>query len=293
MLKKVTIILLALCALVMPMEAGIFDSLTGYFSKEAPPAPPMINVLIVHDKPGVVLEVKGKYKLFDPNTGAHISTRFIGKRKFIQAVHDGLKWGEEFPGIHQLMITPDEKTTTILVGGIEYYGTIYVYDIGGTISVINQLPIEEFLSATLALKYRDAIPEETLAGLVITARTSAYYSIENPKNIHWDIDVNTNEYQGVAAINTTSPVEQAIRATRFMIMSRLQSDKDKVVPFLARWNEDQNQGSGNWTTSQITLQQAIEMSKQGAHAAQILSKAFPGTKIELMHYAPEADASKK
>lgn len=294
MAKRLTIFFLAFCALVMPMEAGIFDSLTNYFRKPVLPPPPMVKVLIVHDKPGIVLEVKGKYKIFDPHQEEHISTRFIGKRKFIQATSDGIKWGEEFPGVHQIMIVPDEKNTTILVGGIEYHGTIYVYDIGGTISIVNQVSVEDFLSSTLAVEYPTPLTEEFLAVVVIAARTDVYFKIENPANQYWNMSVEPGDYEGVAAINHTSAIEQAIRATRYMIMSRSETNPGNINPFFAQWKgiKDEKPAIG-LVVSQITLQEAEAMAKNGSHAAQILSKAFPGMKIELMHYSDESSNEKK
>ena len=37
------------------------------------------------------------------------------------------------------------------------------------------------------------------------------------------------------------------------------------------------------TPSQISLAEAVEMAKQGAHAANILEKAFPRTTIQLIY----------
>lgn len=294
MAKRLTIFFLVFCAFVMPMEAGIFDSLTNYFRKPALPPPPMVKVLIVHDKSGIVLEVKGKYKIFDPHQENHISTRFIGKRKFIQAISDGIKWGEEFPGVHQIMIVPDEKNTTILVGGIEYRGIIYVYDIGGTISIVNQVSVEDFLSSTLALEYPAPLTEEFLAAVAIAARTDVYFKIENPANQYWNMNVEPSAYEGVAAVNQTSAIEQAIRATRYMIMSRSEDNPGNINPFFAQWKgmKDEKPAVG-LVISQITLQEAEAMAKSGSHAAQILARAFPGMKIELMHYSDEISSVNK
>src|SRR5437763_277312 len=110
-LRVLFLVILSLGSLQPHLSAGWFDKITTYFSKKTHSTPPKIRVLVIHDKPGVILEVKGKYKIYDPHSLEHLTTRFVGKRKFIQAVHDGLKWGEEFPGLHQLMIVPDEKAT--------------------------------------------------------------------------------------------------------------------------------------------------------------------------------------
>lgn len=125
MFAKVLMFIAALLPFTGNLQAAFWDS---FFSSEVKPEPKTIKVLIVHDKPGVVLEVKGKYTLYDPNKSKykHISTRFLGKRKFIQAVSDGLRWGEEFPGVYQLLIVPDEKTMTTVVDGNDYQGNLYI-----------------------------------------------------------------------------------------------------------------------------------------------------------------------
>lgn len=285
MLARMMMLMLTVVSLINPLQAGWFDTITGGFFGKSSEPPPTIKILIVHDKPGVVLEVKGKYKIFDPHAGKLISSRFMGKRKFIQAIADGIKWGEEFPGIHQLVIKPDEKQTTTIVDGIEYHGLIYVYDVGGTISVVNEIKLEDYLSSILAFRFRSPLTEETLAAVAIAARTTAYYQIESSKTPYWAVDARQVGFQGYAAINTTNPIEKALQATRYMVMTSPASSRE-VHPFIAEWRE-MGPTSEDAVVSQISLAEAEEMAKKGEHAAQILFKAFPGTRIELIHYEGE------
>lgn len=290
MMIRILALMLAVYPLAMPVEAGLIEAVSSLFQKPAQTAPPKIKVLVVHDKVGAVLELKGKYKLFDPHTGEHISTRFIGKRKFIQTTSDGIKWGEEFPGIHQIMVIPDETATTAMVDGIEYHGPIYIYDIGGTISIVNQVSIEEYLSSTLAHDFRSPLSSEALAAVVIAARTAAYYQIENSPSEFWNVSGEDTNYEGFVAINPSSTIEKAIQATQYMIMSRSASSKD-VTPFPLQWKGTKGNGTPG-VVSEITIEEANEMAKKGDHAAQILAKAFPNTRIELMHYEPKIEPKK-
>lgn len=284
---RILLILLVIGPMTATANPGWWDSITSYFRPTTAEKPPKMRVLVVHDQQGVVIEVKGKYKLYDPHSGEHISTRFVGKRKYMQAVRDGIKWGEEFPGVYQLMIVPDETTTTTLVDGIEYRGPIFVYDIGGTISVVNEVPIEDFLSSTLARRYQKELPEEFLAALVIAARTNAHYTATNPKNQYWSVDTSGVNYQGNAVIDQSSEVEKAIKKTRYMVMSRAVAGNPRQInTFPAEWKTE----PVNYTQpyiSQITFDQAKELANQGQHAAQILMKAFPGVKIELAYNPKE------
>lgn len=283
---RIFFMLLAIGPIATPANASWFENIVNYFSKPVSAKPPKIRVLVVHDQEGAVIEVKGKYKIYDPHTGDHITTRFIGKRKYMQAVRDGIKWGEEFPGVYQLLIVPDESTTTTLVDGVEYRGPLYVYDIGGTISIVNEVPIESYLSSTLAQRYTKKLPEEFLAALAIAARTNAYYAAANPKNQYWSVDAHSSNYQANATIDQSNDVEKAIKDTRFMIMSSSNSGNSKINPFPAEWKTEPVNYNQPYI-SKITFDQAEELAKKGEDASKILMKAFPGIKIELINHSQE------
>lgn len=264
----------------LPMM-GVLDAATGTTRS----APPSIRVLLAHDKPGAVLEVKGKYSIYDPLTNSHISTRFIGKRKYLQALRDGLQWGEAFPGVYQILIMPESEDTTTLVDGIEYKGAIYVYDVAGMISIVNAVDIEDYINTQLTAQSRDALPDEALAALAITARTNAYYLSTNPKSQYWAVDATQVGYQGHAITSRNSPVEKAINSTRYMIMSQSSSNEDMAMPFPAIWaNGSKPANPQTVVESKIPFNDAVAMAKKGDHAAQILGKAFPDTTIMLMYY---------
>lgn len=283
MFLRTLLMLLALCPISTQIHAGWLDSISSYFQKSGPTAPPKIKVLIIHDKPNVDMEVKGKYKIFDPHTKEHITTRFVGKRNSIQALRDGIKWGEEFPGIHQLVIVPDDKHTTTIVDGIEYPGSIYIYDVDGTISIINETFIEDYLASTLGTRFRDPLPEEALAAVAIAARTTAYYQAENPRSEFWSADGRT-DYKGLSSTSNNN-MQRSISATRYMIMSTSSARFGEAIPFLADWKQPgQGKSAAQAVVSQLSLNQVSDLAQQGEHAAQILNKAFPGTKIELIHY---------
>lgn len=93
MYAQFVLFLMALAPVAMPLEASVLDSVRLALFGEQQAKPPVIKVLVMHDKPAATLDVKGKYRIYDPNTNEHISTRFIGKRQQIQAISGGLKWG--------------------------------------------------------------------------------------------------------------------------------------------------------------------------------------------------------
>lgn len=282
-MKKLALLLLALAPFAASVEAAPLDHLKKVFSPDMPPQPPSIAVLIVHDRPGALLEVKGRYKLFDPRTNSYISSRFIGKRKFIQAVHDGLRWGEEFPGLHQLLIIPEDPKVTTVVDGIEYRGSIYIYDVEGQIAVVNGVNIEDYLKSILARRYLTPLSAEAAAAAAINERTKAYYQAANPTTPYWAVDAQEVGYKGFAVTGRNVPIEEALDATKYLVMSDGEAGADSAHPFLAAQWESADSTKGA-VAPQIKLEQAEEMAKRGDHAAQILAKAYPGRSLQLMFH---------
>lgn len=261
------------------LQGGIVDNLVSTLFKAEEPKDPRIGVLITHDVPGVVLEVKGKYKIFDPHTNAFISTRFIGKRKFVQAIADGIKWGEEFPSLHQIQIVPDDPKTTTLVDGIEYRGVITVYDIGGTISVVNELPIDEYVKSVLNPHYSSSIPKELAAALVILERTYAWDQLQKAPSRYFNIDKEKVNYLGYAASVRGEDFQPAISNTRKMIL--MKDGAPLAIHLFASKREESKNALPN--LGKLSFDQAIELANNGSHAAQILSQAFPGSSIGLIN----------
>lgn len=285
MFARVVLFVLCLLPYTVSLEAGFWDNLRGMVFKSSGKRPPTVDVLVVNDRPNVMLEVKGKYHLFDPNTNRHLSKRFIGKKKVVQPLSSGLKWGEEFPGIFQLEIVPEQPHGTTIIDGIEYKGAITIYDIGGSISIVNRVGIEDYLSSTLPGEYSETLPEETLSAIAITERTDTYYQSQNPKNKFWAIDGEHAGYRGLNSQMPESAMAHAINTTRYMVLSRTGAYEGKVTAFPAKWSAGIGaRASGHHAeTAKISLFEAEDMGRNGKHAAQILSNAFPNSHIELIY----------
>jgi stage II sporulation protein D len=242
-----------------------------------------IKVLIAHNLPQAQLSIEGKYRIFDPHTKKHIATRLLGKNQVIQSIHDGLKWGEEFPGLHQLEFIPGDLDTTISVDGILYKGNIYVYDIGGTISIVNELPVEEFIYSVLATTPSNQQPGEVQAALAIAERTQAYYIIQNPKSTFWDIEANQTGYRGMIQDTSYPHLLRAVKNTKDMVLSLSGKFEGTVKPFAIDWDYIGNTLSKSKAMkSQVSISDAINLAKQGEHADAILKKAFPQASLHLI-----------
>lgn len=285
MLAKLFLMTLAALPLGTAVQANVPTPLRTYWGRNAP-QPPTVRALIEHDQEGVILEVNGKYKIIDPNKGMTISTRYTGKVKFIEAIPDGLKWGEEFPGVHQIALVPASPSTSILVNGKAYKGVITIYDIGGTVSVVNEVPVEDYLASLLADKYSKSLPDETLAALVIVERTNAYYLSQNPKSNFWAAD--EAGYKGHVELDPQDSLLKAIKHTRHMVLSQAGAYPGEVQLFPVSWEPLTKKNAGmnpRMIASAITISEAEEIAKKGGHAANILEKAYPRTSIQLIQFA--------
>lgn len=286
MITRWLLLFLALLPFNPSLQAGVWSDITGYFKGKPAAEPPSIRVLVLHDVPKVNLEVTGKYSLYDPNLkdsngeDSHITSRFVGKRNQITSLSDGLKWGEAFPGIYQIKVKPDEASTLSVLDGQEYAGSIYIYDIGGSVSIVNQLPIEDYVRYTLASYPDDALHPEVLSAIAIVARTNAYYQVDNPKSSFWAVDAQKVGYQGRYPVPQN--IDRAVNMTRYMIMSKTGVYDRTVTPFAAEFGKVLPVGTKELENSKITIEEANALAERGDHAAQILGKAFPNTTIMLM-----------
>jgi stage II sporulation protein D len=280
MISRIVLFLLAFLPLSMSGQADILTQIKTLLGRP-PQHPPAIKILIVQDQDEAVLEVVGKYKLFDPNTNSHISSRFLGKSKKIQAMADGLKWGEEFPCCHQLELVPTTAQTQFFVNGIEYKGTLRVYSVCGKISIVNEIPIEDYLCLTLESKYSKSLSSEALSAFAIAERTNAYFLANIPKRKFWSVDGTQSGYEGYYAVDPNSPIQKAIRNTRYMVMSRTGTYEGIVTPFPAQWSDSSKEIAKGF--AKISVDEVEQMAQKGSHAALILEKAFPRTSIQLIY----------
>jgi len=279
-----TQLLLSIAALMAsaPIHAGIGDLVRGFIKKQevvTSVLPPTVRVLLMHDQSEVVIEVKGKYTIYDPKTKKPVTASFIPKRRLIEAHPAGLRWGEEFPGIHQLVIVPDDSNTTIIVDSKEYKGPIYVYDVDGTISIVNQVDLEEFLLATLGNTFYGLQTEEMLAAIAIVARTNCYYNCLNSKTPYWNVDAEAAGYQGYALSGRNVAMEKAVRSTKHMVVNKRDGN---IAPFALEWRPEPG---GKLFKSKVyatmTFEEAAALANQGKNACGILEQAFPGATISL------------
>ncbi len=195
-----------------------------------------IQVLLAKNVNEALLESKGPYVVLNPLDGSRITSSLTGKRFMLRATPSGLKWGEEYPGIHQIYVVPKTKNSSLLVNGIEYDGAICVFKIKNKINIINDLDIESYLKSILTPQFPYPMESEVMAAIAIAARTTAYSHVKRNKDSFWHVSADETEYQGKAIIQPDSHVSNAVDRTRHIIL--VLSNKGESRPFAATWTEN-------------------------------------------------------
>lgn len=194
--------------------------------------PATIKVLLEKSSDGVLLEARGPYAVYNPESGKKESSGRWGKRFYLHTHDEGIKWGENFLGIFQLQIVPTSPETTFLIDGVQYRGAIEVYNVENHLSLINEVDVESFLKATLADKVSSNLPANVLDAIAIIARTDAYYHALLNYDAYWHVTKEEVGYNGNALVLQNVALDRAIDNTKYLVMTY------EDQPFPGSWTEN-------------------------------------------------------
>ncbi len=194
--------------------------------------PATIKVLLTDQAEGAILEVKGRYEIYNPANHLPITSGVMSKRHAIYAHGQGIKWGDPFPYIHQMRIVPADAESSILINGIEYRGCIEIYNLRGTLSIVNEVDIENFLKSVFSAQMIERTDEKILDAIAIVARTNAYYLASRNPHAEWHVRAEEAQYYGYGITLQNLAIDRAIENTRHTVM--LYNNQ----PFAATWNDD-------------------------------------------------------
>lgn len=230
-----------------------------------PTTPRNIQILLEKDASEVLLEVKGPYYLLNPHDGSRIASGLLGKRFIVRELENGLKWGEEFPGIHQFYIKPRSQETSIFVNGIQYSGAIAVFGVAGSVHIINELDIESYIKAELTAQFPTPLEPEVFSALAILMRTDAYFHATKNESSFWHITAQEAAYTGCALIVPGSPAEKAVDSTRHLILVHPEGSHN--LPFATSWTEHSAGRTASYETIFRKDTSAPERGVEAPHAA--------------------------
>lgn len=230
-----------------------------------PTNPKNIQILLEKEATEVLLEVKGPYYLLNPHDGSRIASGLLGKRFIVRELDNGLKWGEEFPGVHQIYIKPRSPETAIFVNGIQYAGGIAIFGVAGLIHVVNDLDIESYVKSTLTAQFPTPLEPEVFSALAILARTDAYYHATKNASFFWHISAEEAGYLGCALVVPDSAIEKAVDSTKHLILVHPTGGHN--LPFATTWTEHSAGKTASYETMFRKDTFAPEKGVEAPHAA--------------------------
>ncbi len=201
-----------------------------------PNRPENIQVLLAKDIDEALLEAKGGYIIFNPQNGNKVTSSLNSKRFMVRSTPYGIKWGEGYPGIHQIFIVPKNKKASLLVNGIEYEGAVAIIKVKDKINIINEVNIESYLKSILTPQFPYSLENEVMAAIAIAARTTAYAHVKRNKEAFWHITAEEVSYQGNAIIQPDSHITNAVDRTKHLILVHSKNGENR--PFAATWTEN-------------------------------------------------------
>lgn len=110
------------------------------------------------------------------------------------------------------------RNAAVRVGGIDYPGVVEVRRSGDGLTVVNELPLEEYVTGSVQAEAGETMPLEMLKAQAIVARTYAAYHRRLNAGKLYDIVAATVHQQYAGQVSADSPVWRAVRETRGQVL---------------------------------------------------------------------------
>ncbi|MGR3951520.1 MAG: SpoIID/LytB domain-containing protein [Chlamydia sp.] len=240
------------------------------------PKQPICKILLEENQSSFKVELQGSHNVYDPYTGKKIESAFLASAYTMVPTVDGIKWGQEFPGIYQILIVPDSPLNPIMVNGASYSGVLAFYQIGSTLSVVNWVSLEDFTRSLMsqAFPVSESDSKEALATYAILYRSLAYQLLIRGQNDFWDMKASDAGYKGEAANRKDPLFIQALKNSEEIIF-----DVSKSIPEAKKELLSELLIKGKERLPYGEVQNMAE-NKKGAR--QILERYFPNCSITLI-----------
>ncbi len=157
-----------------------------------------IRVALLKDADSVTISIRGRYTIVDPSTDKRTEKRRLPETRVVPASR-GIKVGDELISRDRIRFD-SEKDITVHVpnGKRRYRGTIDIIKTGNKLSVVNVLPLEEYIRGILYHETPHRWPLEALKVQAVAARTYALYRMQTSAKQPYDVtnDIYSQVYGG-------------------------------------------------------------------------------------------------
>jgi stage II sporulation protein D len=244
------------------------------------PEDPAIKVLLTKGQEGLMVEVKGPHNIYDPYTGKKLDATFTGSSYYMSPTSDGIKWGQDFPGIYQVLIIPDEPSAGVFVNGIAYPGVVAFYEVDSRLAAVNWTSLEDFVSSVFSGNFlpKETDQREALAAYAIVLRTKALQHIQSGESAFWDVTAEACGYKGYAVVRFDAPFREAMKLTKKLIMVGKESS---TAP------QRLDKKSLDDLRQQMPFADIQAMARDGRDARLILHRFYPDQNLVLVDQRTE------
>lgn len=108
------------------------------------------------------------------------------------------------------------KGGALSVNGTFYEGDLYLYPVKGSVQVINVVKMSDYLKSVLPGEILASSPPEALKAQAVASRSFAVYRILKSENRFYDLNKNSQHYQG--KLKYDARVSEAVNTTNGKIM---------------------------------------------------------------------------
>ena len=242
------------------------------------PEDPVCKVLLAKVQKSLQVDVNGAHNIYDPYTGKKLDAAFVSSSYPLVPTIDGIKWGQEFPGVYQIVVIPDDDNGGVTVNGTTYGGVVAFYQVEDKLAVVNWISLDELTSSLLSSNFlpKDAYQKETIAAYAIALRSLVYNQMMNSDTPFWDVRADECGYQGKAVTRVDLPFIDAMRATKKIVMIGGGSSpalKTSSIEELRR---------------KMPSDAAEALAKEGKDARLILHKYYPNAMLTIAEKRPTA-----
>ena len=230
------------------------------------PEGPNVRVLLCADQKSLEIVVPGGHNIYNPKNGKKLEVSFLHSEYSMKPSQNGVKWGEEFPGVFQVMVVPDSPNTHVLVNGITYPGVVICYQVGDRLAAVNHVSLDDFSASVLCNSLLPSLNDtkESIAAFAIALRSKGFEYAQHPKNTFWDIQAASCSFRGNGVLRQDRPYLDGMKVTQRLVLV------GKEIGMLSAKNESVASLLASMPQGEVT-----KMAQNGKNAKEILEQFFP------------------
>ncbi len=217
------------------VEAGLIDQTVHAVRKSSlRPIEGGVRILIEGKCSEIPLAIEGSYGIYSNDRKSRLSGGLLSKAFPLIAGQEGISWGESFPDTYQISIVPEGTHRGFTLKERFYPGILHVYQVGGSLRLVNELTPEEFALAIVNVQEWHATPPvEAAASLAICARTLGLAMSRERDQQFWHFEALRCGYAGYSNPESLSECSKAQAKSLGLILIRRNRR-----PYITEWTSD-------------------------------------------------------